>query len=305
MTDPYQLHERPAMVSPVVVVMLTGWIDAGGAAQMAMATLEDEWDARTIATFDGDTFIDYRARRPVLELRDGVNMQLVWPTIELKAAKDGAGRDVLLLTGHEPDSAWRRFLDAATGLSIDIGARMMVGLGAYPFATPHSRPSRISVSCSSEEVAAGLTYMKNSVDVPAGMQAALERAFAERDVPAIGLWAQVPHYVSASAYPPASVALLTGLGEVTGLSVAAVALREEALRHRARLDEAVAGNTEHVEVLRQLEQAYDEEVASEDGGGAGPGAARGGPGPLYTGDLPSGDELAAELERFLRDQGSG
>ena len=173
---------------------------------------------------------------------------------------------------------------------------MMVGLGAYPFATPHSRPSRVSVSCSSPEVAAGLPYLKNSVDVPAGIQAALERSFGERGLPAVGLWAQVPHYVSASAYPPASVTLLTALQEVSGLRVEAVELREDAIRHRARLDELVAANPEHVAVLHQLEAAYDDEAQAER-------TAMMGLGPLTSGDLPSGDELAAELERFLRDQG--
>jgi PAC2 family len=293
-TDPYDLHEEPELVEPVLVVMLTGWIDAGGAAQLAMSTLEEECGARTIAAFDPDTFIDFRARRPVMELRDGVNTNLVWPTIELKAGRDAAGHDVLLLSGHEPDSAWHHFVDSATSLSIDLGAHTMVGLGAYPFATPHTRPSRLSVSAGSAEVAAGLGYLKNSVDVPAGVQAALEHGFAARGVPAVGLWAQVPHYVSAAAYPPASVALLGGLGEVAGLRVDATVLRTESERHRSRLDELIASNPEHVEVLRQLEQAYDEEDQS---------AAAAGPLPFTAGDLPSGDELAAELERFLRDQG--
>jgi predicted ATP-grasp superfamily ATP-dependent carboligase len=293
----YELHERPTLGAPVLVVMLAGWIDAGMAGQAAMAVLAEELGARTIATFDPDTYIDYRARRPVMELRDGVNTDLVWPTIELMAGQDADGRDALLLTGHEPDAAWRRFVGEVTDLAADLGTRQMVGLGAYPFATPHSRPSRVSVSCSSPEVAAGLPYLKNSVDVPAGIQAALERAFGDRDVPAVGLWAQVPHYVSAAAYPPASVALLTALGEVSGLRVEAVGLREDAIRHRARLDELVAANPEHVAVLHQLEAAYDEAPP--------PTTAMGGLAPLTPGDLPSGDELAAELERFLRDQGSG
>ncbi|HEY8092129.1 MAG TPA: PAC2 family protein [Acidimicrobiales bacterium] len=301
MTDPFVLYEEPHLESPPLVVMLTGWIDAGGAAQMAMAALEDELGARTIATFDGDTFIDYRARRPIMELRDGVNTNLIWPTVELKAGRDSSGHDALLLTGHEPDAAWRHFVDVATSLATDLGARMMVGLGAYPFAAPHSRPSRLSVSCGSPEVAAGLSYLKNSVDVPAGVQAALEQACTARGIPALGLWAQIPHYVSASAYPAASVALLTGLAEVSGISVEATALREEAEHHRARLDELVSANSEHLAVLRQLEEAYDEEADGGPGTAAGP---SGGPPPFTAGDLRSGDELAAELERFLREQGS-
>ena len=249
MTEPYELHEEPELESPVVIAMLTGWIDAGGAGQMAMTVLEEEWSARPIATFDADTFIDYRARRPIMELRDGVNTNLVWPSIQLKAAKDGGERDVLLLTGHEPDAAWLRFVDVATGLCAGFGARMMVGLGAYPFAAPHTRPSRLSVSCGSDEVAATVPYLKNSVDVPAGVQAALEHGFTARGIPALGLWAQVPHYVSASAYPQASMALLGGLHEVAGLDVEAGLLRDESERHGHRLDELIASNSEHLAVL--------------------------------------------------------
>ncbi len=299
MPEPFVLHERPDLSEPVIIAALAGWIDAGGAAQAAMGVLASELDARTIATFDDDTFIDYRARRPVMELRDGVNTNLVWPTIELMAGRDSTGKDALLLTGHEPDAAWRHFVDLTASLAIDFGTRMMVGLGAYPFATPHSRPSRLSVSCSSPEVAASLAYLKNSVDVPAGVQAALERAFGDRGVPAVGLWAQVPHYVAASPYPPAAVALLTGLSEVTGLTLDAAELREEAVRHRARLDELVANNPDHVAVLRQLESIYDEGQPDHWP------ANLGGLAPLTAGDLPSGEELAAELERFLREQGGG
>ena len=153
-------------------------------------------------------------------------------------------------------------MDVATGLCAGFGARMMVGLGAYPFAAPHTRPSRLSVSCGSDEVAATVPYLKNSVDVPAGVQAALEHGFTARGIPALGLWAQVPHYVSASAYPQASMALLGGLHEVAGLDVEAGLLREESERHGHRLDELIASNGEHLAVLHQLEQAYDEEAAA-------------------------------------------
>jgi len=300
MTEPYVLHERPVLVEPALVTVLAGWIDAGGAAQAAIAALVEQLDVRTIATFDDDTFIDYRARRPVMELRDGVNTGLVWPSIELFAGRDAGGHDLLLLTGHEPDAAWHRFVDATTELCVDLGTRMMVGLGAYPFATPHSRPSRLSLTTPSADLAARLPYLTNSVDVPAGVQAALEQGFAERGVPAVGLWAQVPHYVAALSYPPATAALLAGLAAVTGLDVETGELQEEARRHQDRLDELVSNNPEHLAVLRQLESAYDEGETQQGTGLAGPEAGRP---PLTSGDLPTGDELAAELERYLREQG--
>jgi hypothetical protein len=291
MTDPYLIHEQPELEEPVLVTMLLGWIDAGAAAATAMNVLENELAARPVATFDGDTFIDYRARRPTMMLRDGVNTELVWPDTRLLAGRDSAGHDVLLLTGHEPDSNWRLFVDRAAGMAVDLGTRMMIGLGAYPFATPHSRPSRLSITANSSEVAGTLPYLRNSIDVPAGIEAALERRFAEMGVPAVGLWAQVPHYVSNVPYPGASVALLDGLSEVAGVVTEGVALHNDAAAHRSRLDELVKQSDEHTAMVRQLETAYD--AASVEPSPTG-----------LLGPLPTGDELAAELERFLRDQGS-
>jgi hypothetical protein len=292
MTEPYELHEEPELNEPVLITMLLGWIDAGGAAAAAMSVLENELAARPVATFDADTFIDYRARRPTMQLRDGVNTELVWPETRLLAGRDTAGHDVLLLSGHEPDANWRLFTDAASRLAIDLGTRMMVGLGAYPFATPHSRPSRLSMTAATAEVAASLPYLRNTVDVPAGIEAALERRFGDAGVPAVGLWAQVPHYVSNVPYPAASMALLDGLKEVTGVLTDGVAVRNEASSHRARLDELVAASTDHMAMVRQLEEAYDYEATRTPASGE----------PF--GPLPTGDELADELQRYLRDQGS-
>ena len=130
MTEAVTVHEQPELEEPVLVTMLVGWIDAGAAAATAMSVLENELAARPVATFDGDTFIDYRARRPTMMLRDGVNTELVWPDTRLLAGRDSAGHDVLLLTGHEPDANWRLFIDRAAGMAVDLGTRMMVGLGA-------------------------------------------------------------------------------------------------------------------------------------------------------------------------------
>jgi hypothetical protein len=291
-TEPYAWIERPDVVDPVLVVMLLGWIDAGGAAASAMAVLEEELLARPILRFDPDTFIDFRARRPLLQLREGVIEHMIWPVTELKVGRDPVGHDVLLLTGQEPDSAWHRFLDNLLEVAAQLGVVKVVGLGAYPFATPHTRPSRLSVTCGSAEVAASMRFLKNSIDVPAGISAAIETRFTDYGIPSFGLWAQVPHYVAAAAYPAATVALLSGLNETVGVVTEAVAVRQEAIAQRAQLDQLVSGNAEHVTMLRQLEELYDAE----------PAPARAGPG-VVPRDLPSGDELAAELERFLRDQG--
>jgi hypothetical protein len=288
-TDPYLLHEPlPTLDEPVMVVMLTGWIDASGAAAAAMSTVQEEWSVRPLATFDGDTFIDYRARRPTMELREGVNVRLLWSDIELHVGRDSDGQDVLTLSGPEPDSQWRGFADAVSTLAVELGVRQMVVLGAYPFATPHTRDPRLSSSSPSVDVVDSVAYLKNSVDVPAGMGAVLEHAFTDKGVPSLGIWAQVPHYVSAMSYPAATLALLNGLHDVAGLVVDAAAIRQETIIQRQRLDQLVASNDEHRAMVSQLEELYDQAQQQTD--------------LLGTGGIPTGDELAAEFEQFLRDQ---
>ena len=288
MSQPYTLHEPlPTLDSPVMVVMLTGWIDASAAAAAAMTTLQEESAVRPLATFDGDAFIDYRARRPTMELREGINVRLVWADIELGVGTDSDGNDVVTLSGPEPDSQWRRFADVASSLAVELGVTRMVVMGAYPFATPHTRDPRLSTSSPSPEVVADLSYLKNSIDVPAGMGAVLEHAFVDKGVPALGIWAQVPHYVSAMSYPAATLALLNGLHEVAGVRVDATAIRQETIIQRQRLDQLVAGNDEHRAMVNQLEELYDSQQQTGMLGAAG---------------IPTGDELAAEFERFLRDQ---
>lgn len=290
MTNAYVLHEvLPTLHEPVLAVALSGWIDATGAAAVAMNCLLVECNARTVATFDGDMFVDYRARRPVMELRDGVNTRLGWNDIELKVGRDPDGRDVVMLCGPEPDSQWRRFSDVMSSLAVELGVSKMVALGAYPFATPHTRPPRLSCSSPSVAVLAPLPYLKNSVDVPAGMGAVLEHSLHAKDVPSLGLWVQVPHYVSSMTYPAASVALLSGLQEVSGIAVQATDLRRDSIVQRERLDQLVAANDEHTGMLRQLEELYDSSAHQDT--------------PISPFNLPSGDELAAELERYLREQG--
>ncbi len=287
----YELHgELPTLDRPVLVVQLTGWIDASGAAAAAMAALDAACNTTTLATFDGDTFIDYRARRPTMELREGVNTRLVWSDIELKVGADAKGRPVLTLIGPEPDSQWRAFASAVTQLALQLGVYQMVALGSYPFASPHTRPPRLSSSSPSADVVANLPYLKNSVDVPAGMSAVLEHALTEAGIASLGVWVQVPHYVSAMSYPAASAALLDGLREVTGITIDGTELQRESEIQRLRIDQLVAGNDEHQAMVQQLETLYDqveEQTIEFD---------------RALNELPSGDELAAEFERFLRDQ---
>ncbi len=283
--------EDPALHEPVLVVMMTGWIDAAGAAATAIDELSRSCGSSPILTFDDDTYIDYRARRPTMELRDGLNTNLSWSTIEMRAGRSSDGRDVLFLTGPEPDMGWRRFGRGVSTLAADFGVTKMISLGAYPFATPHTRPSRLSVSSPSTEVLASVSFARSSVDVPAGMAGVLEHAMEARKIPSLGIWAQVPHYVSAMEYPAATVALLEGFAEVTGITIDGRALRSEVETQRARLDRMIADNDEHSNMLRQLEELHD--LADDESSGD-PTAEQ-----LQ---LRSGDELAAEIQEFFRDQ---
>jgi proteasome assembly chaperone (PAC2) family protein len=289
----FELVERPDLESPVVVLALDGWVDAGLGAANARATLLGVLDTVTVAVFDSDELLDHRARRPTMHLVDGVNTGLTWPSIELRAASDADGNDVLLLVGAEPDHRWRAFSRAAVDLAMEFGARMVVGLGAYPAPVPHTRPTRLAVATTDPAVASPGS-VRATIDVPSGIQGAIERRAHEVGLPAIGLWAQVPHYVSAMPYPAASAALLDGLAELGSLRIDTSVLHREAQDTRVRLDALVAGNEEHQHMVQQLESAADGEP--NDAAAQGPGAGLG-PGPL-----PSGDELAAELERFLREQ---
>lgn len=282
MTSLYSMVERPDLDSPVLIMVLKGWIDAGLGADGAADVLIDQLERRTVARFDADALLDWRARRPVMRLVDGINTQLSWEETELSWAKDAADNDVLLLLGNEPDHAWLAFSEQVVDLALDLGTRMVVGLGAYPTPVPHTRPPLLAASASSEELAQGL--LQNSVEVPSGVQGMVERRAALRGLSAVGLWAQVPHYVAAMPYPAASLALLEGTNRLADLDLPLGDLAEQAEASRGRINELIGQNAEHAAMLEQLEAQADHQVASTEL------------------SATSGDELAAELERFLREQ---
>lgn len=292
MTDPLvDVHFTPELHEPVMIVAMDGWIDAGLGAANAVTALMSVTGAETIAEFDADRLLDHRARRPVMHLVNGLITGLTWPSIELKAGTDAAGNDLLLLVGAEPDFEWQAFADAVVDLAHDHECRMVVGLGAYPAPVAHTRPTALSVTTSSAELSDTLHgYVRGTLDVPGGIHAVLDVAANDSGIPAMGLWAQVPHYVASMPYPAASVALIEGLGEVTGLEVDLGQLPSDAKATRLRLDELVAENTQHQAMVRQLEEMMDEGLGGPDDA------------PTFGFDhLPSGDELAEELQEFLRE----
>jgi predicted ATP-grasp superfamily ATP-dependent carboligase len=286
----YELIEQPDLEDPVLVLAVEGWIDAGLAGATAAEVLSDELDTITVARFSTDDLLDYRARRPIAHLENGVLRGLTWPSLELRAAADLDGKELLLLVGAEPDRMWLQFTDEVVGLALDFGARMCVGLGAYPFAAPHTRPPRVACTASTPGLAEG-GFLRASLDFPGGIQAAVEQGCHSRGIGSVGLWAQIPHYLPpAMPFPAGSVALIEALTRIGELSLPFGDLPGRAEATRNRLDELIAQNPEHVAMLHQLETAYEEAAT---------------PRSFAPEDLPTGDELVAELEQFLRDQRGG
>lgn len=286
-----EVHHTPELTDPVLVVAMDGWIDAGAGAANAMASLLASTNAEVVAEFDADRLLDHRSRRPVMHLVNGLITGLTWPAVELRAGTDEAGNDLLLLVGAEPDFEWQAFADTVVDLADDYECRMIIGLGAYPAPVAHTRPTALSVTTSSADVSSRLHgYVRGTLDVPAGILAVLDVVANDAGIPAMGLWAQVPHYVSSMNYPAASVALLEGLCDVADLRLAQGQLPTDARATRLRLDELVAENSQHQTMVRQLEEMMDQGLGGPDEA------------PTIGFDhLPSGDELAEELQEFLRE----
>jgi predicted ATP-grasp superfamily ATP-dependent carboligase len=276
---------------PVLVVALEGWIDAGYGAANAVGTLKSQIRTHRLVSFDVDELIDMRARRPMMRLVNGVNTGLRWPRLQLRIGRDRAGQDLLVLTGPEPDHRWHAFTTALMEVVEATKVRMCVGLGAFPAPAPHTRPITLGSTATTTELAQRVGFIDSTFDVPAGAMAAIERAFAEADKPAVGIWARVPHYAGAMPYPGASAAILDCLARLTGLVIDTQELHNAGVQAIAQIEGLIEGNPEHIEMVRNLEYQVDNENLK-----ATP------PAPLSDGPLPTGDELAAELEKFLREQ---
>ena len=268
----------PELVAPAVVVALDGWVDAGSAATNAAATLAQ--GGRIVASFDADEIFDYRARRPTLQIVHGRPRSLEWPELNLRATRIGE-RDVLVLTGAEPDYRWHELSSDIVGLAQKLGVAEWISLGAIPAAVPHTRPVPILGTESRPGLLKGGTLPgpEGVLRVPAAAISIFDISVAKAGIPAIGYFAQIPHYVS-GPYPQASIELLRVLGRHLDLELDVAELPEEARLMRVRLDAAAAREETTRTYVERLETLVDE--------------AR----------LPSGDDLISEIERFLREGGN-
>jgi len=291
MVDPtslYRLTGLPAPPSPVLVVALEGWVDAGFAGATALTSLMDAIDPQPYALFDSEELLDQRARRPKLKIVDGINEDLDWPQVILSVGADRLGSGIAVLAGPEPDFRWQSFANAVAELAVGLETRLMVGLGGFPAGAPHTRPVKLAATASDDQLASQVGFIAGSIEVPAGIEAAIERACSKRGIPSVGLWARVPHYVAAMPFPAASLSLLNGLASITGLVIDTDSLAEAAEAARVKVDELIAQSGEHQAMVVQLEQQID--------------AFEGTPVSLEDRIVPSGEEIAAELERYLRGQ---
>jgi hypothetical protein len=198
MSSLYELRSHRSLSSPVLLLATESWVDAGLGAQAAIAQILETIPTEVLATFSADELIDFRSRRPIVRISDGVLDTVRWPQIQLRAGQDAAGRSVLALVGPEPDMAWHSFVQAVVELATQLDVRLVVGLGAYAAPVPHTRPVSLIAIATVAELAAQVGVVPGTAEMPAGIQTALQEGFAAAGIPAIGVWARVPYYLAAS-----------------------------------------------------------------------------------------------------------
>jgi hypothetical protein len=295
MLDPESLFTLEAdagdLGRPVLVQALDGFVDAGAARRIARDHLVGlSPRQRVVATFDADQLHDYRARRPAMLFVEDHWESYDTPSLTLTALEDATGTPYLLLSGPEPDVQWERFAAAVRLLVDRLGVRLYVGLNAIPMAVPHTRPAGVIAHGSRPEIIAGFDPWVASVQVPGAAGHLLEFRLGQAGLDACGFAVHVPHYVSQAEYPAAAEVLVQSIARVSGLVLPTEALGRSAEETRRLIDEQVADSTDVQAVVSALEQQYDAFVAGR--GGLLPDGR----------PLPTGDELGAELERFLAQQ---
>ncbi|MDP9188667.1 MAG: PAC2 family protein [Actinomycetota bacterium] len=279
--------EPPQLRSPALVCAFAGWNDAAGAATTALTAAAESLDAEVIAQVDPEEFFDFQANRPTISLTAGQAREIEWPgNVLLASTPEGAKRDLVLLAGTEPNLKWRTFSEGIAEVAEQLGVEMVVTLGALVADVAHTLPVPITGLASDAEMVERLELERSTYEGPTGVVGVLHDACNRRGMPSASLWAAVPHYVAAVPNPKAALALLRRLEGLVGVGVEASALEDESDSFEEQVSNAVSANPEIQELVERLESEQAEQLEVGE-------------------DIPSGESLARDFERFLRQRGEG
>ena len=271
-----------------MIAGFTGWNDAAEASSLAVGTLNDAWEARRFGAFDAEEFLDYQSTRPQITLADGVTRTIEWPENALSATAPTldalGGRGAVLLSGPEPNFRWRSFCDAVAETAKELGAEMVITMGALLADVPHSRPVSVAANSQDPALVEDLHLSASRYEGPTGITGVLHRVCAEAGLPSVSLWASVPHYLPAVPSAPAALALLQSLSVLLKMDVNTSELEETASSYQEQVSVAVSQDSDLSSYVQMLEERFDSQV---EGGER---------------NLPTGDDLAQELEGFLRER---
>jgi proteasome assembly chaperone (PAC2) family protein len=278
--------DPPSLRSPTLVCAFAGWNDAASAASAALETVAASLDSAVAARIDPEEFYDFQVNRPTIRLVEGQTRQIDWPQNTLLTVRvPSAERDLVLLSGVEPNVRWRTFADAILTAAERLGVKMVITLGALIADVAHTRPVPITGLASDPELVERLGLSRSSYEGPTGIVGVVHDACRRREMVSASLWAAVPHYVAAVPNPKAALALLRRLEGLTGIAVEASELEDATERFEDQVDRAIAANPEIEELVRNLEAAQEGEFEPSQ-------------------DVPSADDIAQEFQRFLRQRGT-
>ena len=282
------LEWLPELERPILIAGFTGWNDAAEAASTSISTLDSSWEASRFGGFDAEEFYDFQTTRPEVKLVEGVTRRIEWPENTLSATARSLeatnGRGVVLLSGPEPNFRWRSFCGAAVELARELKVELVVTLGALLADVPHSRPVTVSANSQDPALIENLGLSASRYEGPTGITGVLHRFCADANIPSVSFWAPVPHYLPAVPSAPATLGLLEGLSKLLDVKIDTEQLESTAADYQEQVSVAVSQDSDLTSYVQMLEERYD--VQAEEG----------------SRDLPSGDDLARELENFLRDQ---
>ena len=286
MADELRIVSRPELERPVLIAAFRGWNDGGQGASLAGGYLAKQWQAERFAEIDPENFYDFQATRPHVSLVDGTTRKIDWPENAFYHARvEGLETDPVLLLGVEPNLRWRTFTDLIVGLARDLGVELVVTLGALLADVPHTRPAPVTGSATSQELVERLNLSASRYEGPTGIVGVLHDACKRADLDSASLWAAVPHYVSLNPSPKAAQALCERLSGLLGIEIDTGELVRASEAYTEQVNEAVASDEETSAYVAELERRADE-LAPE-------------------GELPTGEMIAAELTRFLRERDRG